>query len=83
MDCRSARRCRDVGYARVPGEVRIFSEKFLNRGDVIVNVGLRQALGSRFKLLASMGTGVTNVPQATSFVAYFGIQVLLGAEHKP
>lgn len=64
-------------------EVRSFSEKFLNRGDVIVNVGLRQALGSRSRLLASMGTGVTNVPQATSFIAYLGIQVLLGDEKKP
>jgi hypothetical protein len=64
-------------------EVRSFSEKFLNRGDVVVNVGLRQALGSHFKLLASVGTGVTNVPQATSFIAYLGIQVLLGDEKKP
>ncbi len=63
-------------------EVRIFSENFLYRGDVIVNVGLRHALGSRFKLLASIGTGVSNGPQATSFIAYLGIQVVLGENKK-
>ena len=63
-------------------EVRIFSENLLNRGDVIVNVGLRHTLGSRFKLLASVGTGVSNGPQATSFIAYLGIQMLLGEDKK-
>lgn len=61
-------------------EVRSFSEKFLNRGDVVLNVGLRQALGTRVKLLASVGTGLTNAPDATSFIAYLGIQVILGAK---
>ena len=59
-------------------EVRSFSEKFLNRGDVILNIGLRQALGSRVKLLASVGTGLTNGPDTTSFIAYLGIQLMLG-----
>ena len=59
-------------------EVRSFSEKFLNRGDVVVNVGLRRALGSRMKLLASVGTGFTNGPDTTSFVAYLGVQVVFG-----
>ncbi len=63
-------------------EVRSFSENFLNRGDVIVNVGLRQALSSRFKLLASVGTGVTNGAEATSFIAYLGIQLVLGEDKK-
>jgi hypothetical protein len=63
-------------------EVRNFSDKFLNRGDLIVNVGLRQALGSRFKLLAAVGTGLTNSPGATSFIAYLGIQMLLGEDKK-
>jgi hypothetical protein len=61
-------------------EVRSFSEKFLNRGDVIVNVGLRRDLGSHLKLLASIGTGVTNVPDATSLIAYLGIQLVLGPD---
>jgi len=64
-------------------EVRTFSEKFLSNADVIINVGLRYALGSQFKLLASAGTGVNNVPQATSFIAYLGVQVILGEEKKP
>jgi hypothetical protein len=63
-------------------EVRIFSQNLLYRGDVIVNVGLRHALGSRFKLLASVGTGASSGPQATSFIAYLGIQVVLGADKK-
>jgi hypothetical protein len=63
-------------------EVRVFSQNFVNRGDVIVNVGLRHALGSRFKLLASMGTGVSSGPQATSFIAYLGIQIVLGEDKK-
>lgn len=63
-------------------EVRSFSQNFLNRGDVILNVGLRQSLSSRFKLLASVGTGVANGPEATSFIAYLGIQLALGEETK-
>ena len=63
-------------------EVRSFSDKFLNRGDVILNIGLRRAMGSRFKLLASAGTGLTNTQGATSFIAYLGFQVLLGEEKK-
>ena len=58
-------------------EVRSYSEKFLNGGDVILNVGLRRALGSD-KLLASAGTGLTNGPETTTFIAYLGVQVLLG-----
>jgi hypothetical protein len=65
-------------------EVRIFSgnlsENLLTRGDVILNVGLRHALGSGFKLLASVGTGISSGPQATSFIAYLGVQVVLGEE---
>lgn len=59
-------------------EVRSFSEKLLNRGDVVVNVGLRQALSHRIRLLASVGTGLTNGPETTTFIAYLGVQLLLG-----
>jgi len=59
-------------------EVRYFGEKFPNHGDVVLNLGLRQALSSKVKLLASAGTGLTNAPGATTFVAYLGVQVLLG-----
>ena len=59
-------------------EVRSFSEKFLNRGDVVVNLGLRRALSSKVKLLASVGTGLTNGPETTTFIAYLGVQLLLG-----
>src|SRR5690349_3559576 len=51
-------------------EVRNYSDKFLNRGDLIVNLGLRQALGSHFKLLAAVGTGLTSSPGPTSFMTY-------------
>jgi hypothetical protein len=63
-------------------ELRNFSEQFLNRGDLVVNVGFRQRLSERFKLLASIGTGLTNTPGSTSFVAYLGIQLLLGDNNK-
>ena len=63
-------------------EVRGFSEKPLSRGDWIVNFGLRRSLGSSFKLLASMGTGVSSGPQTTSFVAYLGVQIVLGEDKK-
>jgi hypothetical protein len=66
----------------VMAELRSFSEKFLNRADVVVNIGLRQRLSERFKLLASVGTGLGNGPQATSFVAYLGVQLMLGHEQK-
>ena len=59
-------------------EVRSFSAKFLNQGDVVVNVGLRQTLSPKLRLLASVGTGLTNTPGATSFIAYLGIQLVLG-----
>jgi hypothetical protein len=59
-------------------EVRSYSEKFLNGGDLILNAGMRVALSSKVKLLASAGTGLTNAPGATTFIAYLGVQVLLG-----
>lgn len=61
-------------------EVRSYSETFVNRGDVIVNFGLRRALGPKIKLLASAGTGLTNGAASTSFIAYLGIQMLLGGK---
>ena len=63
-------------------EVRSFSEKLLNRGDVVLNIGLRRTLSSHFKLLASVGAGLTNRPEATSFIAYLGIQMVLGEDKK-
>jgi hypothetical protein len=59
-------------------EVRYFGEKFLNHGDVVLNLGLRRAVSSKVKLLASAGTGLTNGPGTTTFIAYLGVQVLLG-----
>jgi hypothetical protein len=59
-------------------EVRSFSEKFLSRGDLVVNLGLRQMLSPRFKLLTSMGTGLTNGPETTTFIVYLGFQLVLG-----
>ena len=65
-------------HLELMAEVRSFSQKFLNQGDVVVNVGLRQTLSSKLRLLASVGTGLTNTPGATSFIAYLGIQLMLG-----
>ena len=59
-------------------ELRSVSEKLLNRGDVVLNIGLRQTLSDRFKLLASVGTGLGNGREATSFIAYLGVQLVLG-----
>jgi len=61
-------------------EIRSYSEKFLNGGDVILNTGLRLAMSSKVKLLASAGTGLTNTPGATTFIAYLGVQLLLGGK---
>ena len=62
----------------VMAEVRSFSENLLNHGDVVVNLGLRQALSPRVKLLASVGTGLTNNPDTPTFIAYLGVQLVLG-----
>jgi hypothetical protein len=59
-------------------EMRSFSENLLNRGDVLVNLGLRRALSPRVKLLASVGTGLTNGPETPTFIAYLGVQVVVG-----
>ena len=32
------------------------------------------------KLLASVGTGLSSGPETTSFIAYLGVQVVLGEE---
>jgi hypothetical protein len=59
-------------------EMRSFSENLLNHGDVLVNLGLRRALSARVKLLASVGTGLTNGPDTPTFIAYLGVQVVVG-----
>jgi hypothetical protein len=59
-------------------EVRSFSENLLNRGDVVANLGLRQALSPRVSLIASVGTGLTNGPETPTFIAYLGVQLVLG-----
>ena len=52
----------------------------MSRWDPLINVGLRRNLGQRFKLLASVGTGLTNGPERTQLVAYLGVQILVGKE---
>ncbi len=59
-------------------EMRSFSESLLSHGDVLVNLGLRRALSPGVKLLASVGTGLTNGPETPTFVAYLGVQVVVG-----
>lgn len=48
--------------------------------DPLINIGLRRALGNRLKLLASIGTGLTNDPDSTDLIAYLGVQFLLGQQ---
>ena len=62
----------------VVAEVRSYSRKFLNSGDVIGNVGLRQTLSPKLKLVASVGTGLNNRADATTFITFVGVQLLLG-----
>jgi hypothetical protein len=52
----------------------------LSRWDPLFNVGLRRNLGGRFKLLASVGTGLNNGAESTQLAAYLGIQLLLGKD---
>lgn len=59
-------------------EVHSTREKLLNGGDVVFNVGLRTPLSSKIRLLASVGTGLTNKPETPSFIAYLGIQLMVG-----
>ncbi|HXF16118.1 MAG TPA: hypothetical protein VN496_03890 [Burkholderiales bacterium] len=62
----------------VMAEVRSFSQKLLNDGDVVANVGMRQELNQKVKLVASIGTGLTNHPDSTTFLTYVGVQIVLG-----
>ena len=63
-------------------EVRSFSENFLNNADVIGNVGFRHALNDSLKLVGSIGTGLNNRTDSTTFIAYLGAQWLLGKKDK-
>ena len=62
----------------VIAEVRSTAEKFLDGGDVVASVGLRQALNPKLKLTAAVGTGLRNGTDSTTFLAYLGIQIVLG-----
>jgi hypothetical protein len=62
----------------IMAEVRSFSHRFLNGGDVIANAGLRQTLNPKIKLVASVGTGLNNGPDATTFITYVGVQMVMG-----
>jgi len=59
-------------------EVRRFSDKLLNRGDVVGNLGLRRVLSPKVKLLASVGTGLTNNQDTPTLIAYLGVQLVMG-----
>jgi hypothetical protein len=61
-------------------EIRVTGPNLSSGSDVVLNLGLRQELTPHFKLLASAGTGLNNGPNRTSFIAYLGIQVVLGEE---
>ena len=59
-------------------EIRSISEHFLNGGDLIANVGLRQQIVGHLKLIAAAGTGLRNGPETTRFVGYLGFQFFTG-----
>jgi hypothetical protein len=59
-------------------EIRSVSERFLNGGDLIVNVGLRQELVEHLKLIAAAGTGLRNGTDTTRFLGYLGFQFFTG-----
>jgi hypothetical protein len=59
-------------------EIRSSSETFLSRGDLVLNLGLRQQLAPRLQLLISAGTGLRDGPDTTRFVGYLGFQWLSG-----
>lgn len=63
-------------------EVRSVGPQFLKHSDVVVNTGLRYELGPHLKLLAAVGSGVTNVPDSTRLIAYLGVQLLFGKEEE-
>lgn len=63
-------------------EVRSYSIKFLSGGDVIGNVGFRQEMGNKFMLIGSMGTGLNNRADSTTFISYIGVQWFLGQKNK-
>jgi hypothetical protein len=59
-------------------ELRSVSEHFLNGGDLIVNVGIRQEIVEHLKLIAAAGTGLRNGIDTTRFVGYLGFQFFTG-----
>ena len=63
-------------------EVHGIGPQLLTHSDAVLNVGGRLRLGARLKLLASVGTGLTSGPNSINFIAYVGIQLLLGPEKK-
>ena len=59
-------------------ELRSVSERFLNGGDLIVNVGIRQEIVEHLKLIAAAGTGLRNGTDTTRLVGYLGFQFFTG-----
>jgi hypothetical protein len=63
-------------------EIHVTGAKLFSGSDVVLNFGLRQELTPHLKLLASAGAGLNSGSDRTSFVAYLGIQILLGQEKR-
>jgi hypothetical protein len=61
-------------------ELRSVSQTMLSGGDLVLNAGLRQQLGSHVKLLASAGAGLRSGAETTRFIAYLGFQWLSGEQ---
>jgi len=51
----------------------------LSKADTVLNIGLRQRLTHKLRLLAAAGPGINHGSDSTRFVAYLGIQLLLGS----
>ena len=63
-------------------ELRSYSTNFLSGGDVIGNVGFRQEMGNKLMLIGSIGTGLSNRADSTTFITYIGVQWFLGQKNK-
>jgi hypothetical protein len=66
----------------VMAESRFFTSRPFDFTDVILNVGFRAEVASHVRLIGALGPGLNDSSDATRWVAYLGIQVLLGDQRR-
>ena len=64
-------------------EIRSASDKLLNGGDLVANLGFRLEMMPHLILLAAAGTGLRDGPENTRFVGYLGVQYLTAKPVEP